>query len=146
MPTKQTIVNIPGSSRGVATEFTELPPKFNIGPAIVLPPNVSLETNALPTPPVQTVATWKAMDRFDEDLKKAILDFIDTTKEGVKAPHTNGGRTKTLTFDFFGTGTKSIRPGEIGEFYLTFSYPPGATSTTSTVSNVQSVTAFNASA
>ena len=62
------------------------------------------------------------------------IDFIDTTKEGVTAPHTIRGRQKIMTFNFFGTGTKSVAPGEIGEFQVVFSYPPGATSTTSSVS------------
>jgi hypothetical protein len=141
---KPSIINITATpSRGTDSSFTELQPKANIGPVPVLPPNTSLEDNARPLPPVETVATWKVMDKFDEGLKKAIIDFIDTTKEGVKAPNTRGGRNKILTFNFYGTGTKSIKPGEIGEFTITFSYPPGATSSTSTTSTVTNVSVTN---
>lgn len=141
MGTKQTVVNIPVSTRGHDTNFSEMQAQSNIGPTNVLPPNTSLENNALPNANVQTVAVWTVMDKFDENLKKAIVDFIDTTKEGVKAPHTKLSRTKTLTFDFFGTGTKAIRPGEIGEFYLTFSYPPGANTLSSSI--VANTSTFN---
>lgn len=143
---KPSIINITATpSRGVDSDFTELQPKANIGPVPVLPPNTSLESDAVPVPKVETVATWKAMDKFDDGLKKSIIDFIDTTKEGVKAPHTRGGRNKILTFNFYGTGTKSIKPGEIGEFSIVFSYPPGATSSTSTTSNITNVSVSNQS-
>lgn len=137
------IVNInETTSRGTDGDFTELQAKGNIGPVPVLPPNVSLEDNASSTTTPSVVATWKVMDKFDDGLKKAIVDFIDTTKEGVKASNTRSGRNKILTFNFFGTGTKSIKPGEIGEFSVVFSYPPGATSSTSTTAaNVTNVSA-----
>lgn len=131
---RTSIVNITATPvRAVDTSFSELAPKANIGPVAVLPANVSLEANAVTPPEVSSVATWVTMDAFDDGLKKAVIDFIDTTKEGVTAPHTIRGREKIMTFNFFGTGTKSIAPGEIGEFTVAFAYPPGATSTTSSV-------------
>jgi hypothetical protein len=151
MAKQPTVINIPPrETRGTDSDFTELQPKGNIGPIPILPPNTSLEDNARQAAPVETVATWKIMDVFDDGLRKAILDFIDTTREGVKAPQTRGGRSKIMTFNFYGTGTKSIKPGEIGEFSVVFSYPPGAKSSTSTVispniPNVVNVSASNTS-
>lgn len=131
-----TVVHISTTKgRGTDGSFVELPVKGNIGPISVLPENTSLESEGRQAAEVQTVATWKVMDSFDDGLKKAVIDFIDTTKEGVTAPHTVKGREKVLTFNFFGTGTKSIAPGEIGEFTVIFSYPPGATSTTSSLAS-----------
>lgn len=133
---KLSIVNITATPvRGIDASFSELIPKANIGPVPILPANVSLEANAIHLPVVHNVATWVTMDAFDDGLKKAVIDFIDTTKEGVTASHTIRGRQKIMTFNFFGTGTKSIAPGEIGEFQVVFSYPPGATSTTSSVAS-----------
>ena len=132
---RTSIVNITANPiRATDVSFSELVPKANIGPIAVLPRNISLEANAINKPEVQSVATWVAMDSFDDGLKKAVIDFIDTTREGVTAAHTVRGREKIMTFNFYGTGTKSIVPGEIGEFTVVFSYPPGATSTTSSVS------------
>jgi hypothetical protein len=132
---KLSLVNITATPvRAVDSSFSELVPKANIGPVPILPANVSLEVDAIHPPDVHNVATWVTMDSFDDGLKKAVIDFIDTTKEGVTAPHTIRGRQKIMTFNFFGTGTKSVAPGEIGEFQVVFSYPPGATSTTSSVS------------
>ena len=132
---KTSIVNITVTPvRAVDSSFSELTPKANIGPVPILPVNTSLEADAISIPVVRNVATWVTMDAFDEGLRKAVIDFIDTTKEGVTAPHTIRGREKVMTFNFYGTGTKSVAPGEIGEFTVVFSYPPGATSTTSSVS------------
>ena len=63
----------------------------------------------------------------DAGLKKALFNFIDTTKEGVKvSKNLVLGREKKMVFNFYGTIGKSIMPGEIGEFEVIFKYPPTA--------------------
>lgn len=106
------------------SSFSEQKVNSNSGPTPVLPPNVSLETNAVQPTKVQDAAIWAPMGKFEEDLKVALKDFIDTTMEGVKYPPNFRGRTKVMEFFFSGTATKSIRPSEVGHFRVLFSYPP----------------------
>ena len=121
----KTVVNITDTqSPQTDSTFSEQKANASIGPVSVLPPNTSLETNAVQPVTVKDAAIWKPMAKFDDDLKKALVGFIDTTKEGVRVSQSFKGRTKILDFFFNGTATKSVRPSEIGHFRLIFSYPP----------------------
>jgi hypothetical protein len=111
--------------------FSTLSTPAYIGPEPVLSPDQTLATNAVqPTAPVN-VAVWTVMDKFDDGLKKALMNFIDTTKEGVKIPQDFKGRTKVMDFYFVGTSSQSVAPAEIGAFSFEMSYPPGG----NTISN-----------
>jgi hypothetical protein len=73
-----------------------------------------------------------------------LIDFIDTTKEGTKAAQSRYGRKKMLKYNFVGTATKSIKPGEIGEFTVVMSYPPGANTVSGAPGTSASTTASTA--
>ena len=123
------IINFNDSVRAVQSDFTQLSSSVSFGPI-----QTTAESQNMTTQPQtqQSVAVWTVMDKFDDGLKKALISFIDTTKEGVTFASNPKGREKKITFNFSGNVTKSIIPGEIGEFNLVFSYPPGADLTTDT--------------
>lgn len=108
----------------IDTKFSEQVINKNLGPTPVLPPNVSLEANAVEPIVPKNVAIWDVMTTFDEGLKTALINFIDTTMEGVKYNKSFSGRNKAIDLFFYGTATKSIKPSEIGHFKLEFKYPP----------------------
>ena len=115
------------------TSFSEQKINANSGPTPVLPPGVSLESNGVqPTKP-KSAAIWSPIEKFDDSLKAALIDFVDTTMEGVKYPKDFRGRTKAIDFFFYGTATKSIRPAEVGHFRLVFGYPPNITNVNNTI-------------
>lgn len=119
------LVNFTESEREVETGFSELKTSQIIGPAQSFASageNVS-NNNSEPV----TIYKWKVMSAGDAGLKKALFNFIDTTKEGVKvSKNLVLGREKKMVFNFYGTIGKSIMPGEIGEFEVIFKYPPTA--------------------
>lgn len=119
---------------GTDPSFSEQKVNSNTGPTPVMPPNTSLETNAVQPVKVQDAAIWVPMTQFEDDLKGALKAFIDTTKEGVKYAPNFKGRTKIMEFFFSGTATKSVRPSEVGYFRLIFSYPPNISGTVNTSS------------
>lgn len=136
MPTPSSSLNI---SPGAATDTSFAPITSSgavIGPVapdapsggdtIVSPNGSVLPVN--PTPP-QQIYSWTVMDKFDDGLRKALINFINTTKEGQILAPTSGGRTKKMDFYFKGTPSIDLKPGEIGSFSVVFSYPPGANST-----------------
>lgn len=115
-------INISESPRSSEQNFTQQVPVESIGPR---GGTASGEDVAITTPAPVTVNKWKVMTTGDVGLKNAIYDFINTTKEGVRVtPNNINGREKRLVFNFYGTMGKSIKPGEIGEFEVVFSYPP----------------------
>jgi|ERR1035437_8001800 hypothetical protein len=118
------VVNIT-NTQSPATDalFSEQQANTNIGPTPVLPPNASLENNAVQPSTVKDAAIWNPMAKFDDGLKQALVDFTNTTHEGVKSSISFKGRQKILDFFFSGTATKSVRPSEIGHFRVIFSYP-----------------------
>lgn len=119
-----TSLNITSSKVPLADRaFSEQVANVRIGPALVLPSNLSLETAAIQPPLPQSAAIWTPMTAFDDDLKAALVQWIDTTREGVKVAKNFSGRAKTMEFFFQGSATKSVRPGEIGYFKVTFKYP-----------------------
>lgn len=125
---KQAAINISESTRQVENDFSEQVPSVEVGPTPVH--TGSGEATSEVAPIVNQINRWKVMTTGDEGLKNALYDWINTTKEGLKvAPNTTAGRSKKLTFNFFGNIGKSIAPGEIGEFNLIFSYRPQTVST-----------------
>lgn len=141
----RTVINITNSqSPAQDSLFSEQKANVSIGPTPVLPPNTSLETNAVQPVKVQDAAMWNPMTKFDDGLKQALIAFTDTTKEGVKVAQSFKGRTKILDFFFSGTATKSVRPSEIGHFRLIFTYPPNI-NTSAVVSQSTTIASVNAS-
>lgn len=118
------------------SSFAEQKANANLGPTPVLSPQTSLETNAIQPTSVQNAAIWTPMTTFEDGLKTALIDFIDTTKEGVKFNKNFKGRSKILDFFFSGTATKSIKPSEIGHFRLVLKYPPNIVNQNSTINNI----------
>jgi hypothetical protein len=109
------------------TKFSEQKVNTISGPTPVLKAGTSLESNALPKIKPQMAAIWNPLTTFEEGLKTALIEFIDTTMEGVKYNKSFNGRSKQIDFFYYGTSTKSVRPSEIGHFKLIFSYPPNVT-------------------
>lgn len=113
------------------SKFSEQKINATTGPTPLLTAGTSLEANAAQIPTVQNAAIWAPMTTFEQDLKLALIDFVDTTMEGVKYSKNFLGRSKQIDFFFQGTATKSIRPSEIGHFKLIISYPPNIDTPTS---------------
>jgi hypothetical protein len=128
------IVNISSSSRLTQTNFSESNTSLTLGPPTS---NATNQGEAVLPSANEAVSVnqWVAMTQADQGLLDAIYDFINTTKEGVSViPNNLSGRTKKLFFNFYGTMGKSIKPGEIGQFEVNFSYPPVSYTNTSTAS------------
>jgi len=128
------IVNKTNSPRLTQSNFSETNSSLTLGPPTS---NATNQGEAvLPSAnEVVSVNEWVAMTQADQGLLDAIYDFINTTKEGVSViPNNLNGRTKKLFFNFYGTMGKSIKPGEIGQFEVDFSYPPVSYTNTSTAS------------
>ena len=128
------IVNISSSSRLTQTNFSESNTSLTLGPPTS---NATNQGEAVLPSANEAVSVnqWVAMTQADQGLLDAIYDFINTTKEGVSViPNNLTGRTKKLFFNFYGTMGKSIKPGEIGQFEVDFSYPPVSYTNTSTAS------------
>ena len=127
---KSETVNISESARLQQATFTQQIMPKTIGP-VQAAPEKGGDAVAATNSQVVIVNKWKAMTTGDQGLKNAIYEFINTTKEGVKVtPDISRGREKKLVFNFYGSMGKSIKPGEIGEFEVIFSYPPTAGNTT----------------
>jgi hypothetical protein len=126
------IVNISNTARLNQINFSESSTSLTLGPPVS---NATNQGEAvLPSAnDVISVNEWVAMTQADQGLLDSIYDFINTTKEGVSVtPNNLNGRTKKLFFNFYGTMGKSIKPGEIGQFEVNFSYPPVSYTDTST--------------
>jgi hypothetical protein len=126
------------NSPTIQADFSEKISNSNLGPLPLLSQGTSLESNAIqPIAPVNA-AVWSPMTSFEQGLKDALVNWIDTTMENVKYPKDFGGRKKIMDFFYSGTATKSMFPGEIGHFQLIFSYPPNITNTNSTTTTTNS--------
>jgi hypothetical protein len=121
-------VNIATQGRQISSNFSEQNPSRTIGPLATESAQVASNGESISVTDASlnsTIINWQPMSRFTEELKNAVIDWIDTTKEGVKVAHEGmQGRQKTMIFDFYGNATKSVKPGEIGQFNVIFSYPP----------------------
>lgn len=128
------IVNKTNSPRLTQSNFSETNTSLTLGPPTS---NATNQGEAvLPSAnEVVSVNEWVAMTQADQGLLDSIYNFINTTKEGVSViPDNLNGRTKKLFFNFYGTMGKSIKPGEIGQFEVNFSYPPVSYTNASTAS------------
>jgi hypothetical protein len=118
------IVNKDLSARLTENNFSELQSEVTLGPSLSTA-TVQGEAVAANVNDAVSVNQWVAMTQADQGLLNAIYDFVNTTKEGASViPDNRFGRTKKLFFNFYGTMGKSIKPGEIGQFEVNFSYPP----------------------
>ena len=120
---KQKSVDISQSVRQTQTNFSEQTTAVTVGPQNTTSNSGDAisSTNLV----LSQINRWQVMTTADEGLKNALYDWINTKSDGVRvAPDTSNGRTKKLTFNFCGNLGKSIKPDEIGEFNLIFSYPP----------------------
>ncbi len=115
------------------SKFSEQKINSNSGPTPVLPQGTSLESSASQRVAPQLAAIWQPMTTFEAGLKQALIDFVDTTMEGVKYNKNFSGREKEINFFYYGTSTKSVRPSEIGHFKLIFKYPPNITNEGNTI-------------
>lgn len=120
------------------TTFSEQKINSTSGPTPVLKPRTSLEANAAQKISPQMAAIWNPMTTFEEGLKTALIDFIDTTMEGVKYNKNFNGRSKQIDFFYYGTSTKSVRPSEIGHFRLILKYPPNVVNQSANI-NTQAI-------
>jgi len=119
MATTKKVLNLNIAKRGVSTDFLELVPTQYLGPAAQ-----AAEANT--TPDVSAVL-WDLVPSMTNDLKTAIIQFIDKDKSGKFIPiNANKGRTKTITFEFQGSPSKVYQFGELGLLNIILSYPPGA--------------------
>lgn len=118
------VSNVSSSPRLTEGNFSELQSEVTLGPSLVKP-TVQGESILSPANNIESVNQWVAMPQADQGLLDAIYDFINTTKEGTSVtPDNINGRTKKLYFNYYGTMGKSIKPGEIGQFVVNFTYPP----------------------
>lgn len=123
MATKQE-VNVSQSPRLQQNDFSEAVTDITLGPP-KRPATVDGEAIEGSPNSVQTVNQWVAMTQADQGLLDAIYNFINTTKEGKNvSPDLENGREKLMIFNFYGNIGKSIKPGEIGQFQVVFSYKP----------------------
>jgi hypothetical protein len=119
-------VDISESPRQTQNNFSEQQSALEIGPKTTTAAAGDAISTATPAP--SQINRWQVITTADEGLKNALYDWINTKSDGVRvAPDTTNGRTKKLTFNFCGNLGKSIKPDEIGEFNLIFSYPPKIT-------------------
>jgi hypothetical protein len=67
---------------------------------------------------------WQVLEQFEEGLRQALINWIDTTKEGIVVKNPEGTtRKKRINFQFYGIPSHDlIDKNEIGKFSLTFKY------------------------
>lgn len=117
-------VNREMSGRQREPEFSELAAQSTLGPDVSTSTSGGEAVLAGSNTPVD-INQWTVMTQADQGLLDSIYNFINTTKEGESVvPDTLNGRTKKLFFNFYGTMGKSVKPGEIGQFEVNFTYPP----------------------
>lgn len=123
MATTKKVLNLNIAKRGVETGFLELVPTQSLGPAA--------QASAATTTPNVNAVLWDLVPSMTNDLKTAIIQFIDKDKSGKFVPIlANLGRTKTITFEFQGSPSKVYKFGELGLLNIILSYPPSAKATT----------------
>jgi hypothetical protein len=109
-------------SRQISPDFSKTPLTGRLGPKPVDLPPLEAAINAQN----QDVEynDWQVMDVFDEGLRQALINWINTTKEGVVVTNPTGStRSKTINFQFYGNPSKDIiGAGEVGKFELKFQY------------------------
>lgn len=109
-------------ARKLAKEFSKTPMTSRLGPKPVDSTPIA-DAQAEGNSVVQ-YNDWQVMDNFDEGLRQALIEWINTTKEGIVVTSPSGStRSKTINFQFYGNPSKDIiGAGDIGEFSLKFKY------------------------
>ena len=107
------------AGRGVETDFLELIPAAEIGPVG--------QADSTTTSPTVNAVIWSLVPSMTQDLKNAIVGFINQDKTGNSSPITTfDGRSKIMEFEFQGTPSNIYQFGEIGLIKINMSYPPGS--------------------
>lgn len=124
------ILNLNLAKRGTEVGFIELIPNVVLGPD---PASTFVNQAAQTITPDVNVVIWDLINSMNDDLKAAIVQFIDKDKSGNFITNfSNLGRTKTITFEFQGTPSKIYQFGELGFLNLVLSYPPNTKTIQST--------------
>jgi|AACY02.14.fsa_nt_gi hypothetical protein len=124
-------------NRQVAKDFSPTPFTNVLGPSLTK--DNSIQNAITESNKNIDYDDWKVLDTFDEGLRQALINWIDTTKEGkVIVNPTGSTRSKTINFQFYGTPSKDIiGSGDIGEYSLIFKY------TKKIVSPISTTNVFN---
>lgn len=118
------LFNKSSSNREREPSFSEIQTNNTLGPELLraIDNPQALSTNEAD---IVAVNNWVALTQADQGLLDSIYNFINTNREGFPiTPDVINGRNKKLTFSFYGTLGKSLKPAEIGQFDVIFSYPP----------------------
>ena len=119
MATTKKVLNLNTAGRGVETNFIELVPVAELGPLG--------QAESTTTSPTVNAVVWTLVPTMTQDLKNAIVSFIDQDKTGNSiANNFFSGRSKVIEFEFQGTPSNIYQFGEIGVIQINMSYPPGA--------------------
>jgi hypothetical protein len=113
-----TNININSSAQQTAQNFSELLPTSTVGPVQSSEISTSSTSNQ-----VQAVV-WQSVNEMTVDLQNAIINFINTDKDGNFIPNQNNQpRSKTITFEFQGSPSNVYKFGEIGTVSIFLGYP-----------------------
>ena len=119
MATTNQVLNLNTATRGQAVNFVELVPVASLGP-------VGQAASTTTTPNVNAVI-WSIVPNMTQDLKTAIIGFINKDKNGKTiSQNLLEGRTKVIEFEFQGTPSNIYKFGELGLVTIKLSYPPGS--------------------
>lgn len=118
MPITNTNININSSTQQTAQNFAVLTPNATIGPVQSAEVSTSSTSNQ-----VQAVV-WESLTEMTTDLQNAIINFINTDKDGNFIPNQNNQpRSKTITFEFQGSPSNVYKFGELGTVSIFLGYP-----------------------
>lgn len=110
-------------SRKLDKDFSKTPFTRRLGPR---PDNETSTVEQIQNDGNQevNVDNWEVMSNFDEGLRQALINWVNTTKEGRQVNNLTGStRTKKIDFQFYGNPSKDIvGQGNIGEYSLVFKY------------------------
>jgi hypothetical protein len=113
-----TNININSAGQQTAQGFALLAPGSTIGPVQSTEVSTSSASNQ-----VQAVV-WDVIPQMTIDLQNAIIDFINTDKDGNFIPNQNNQpRSKTITFEFQGSPSNVYKFGELGTVNIVLGYP-----------------------
>jgi len=119
MATSKNVLNLDLAGRGQDVNFVELVPVAELGP-LGQAMSTTAQTNV-------NAVLWSIVPNMTQDLKNAIISFIDKDKTGRSmANNSFEGRTKTIEFEFQGMPSNIYQFGEIGVLQIVLSYPPGS--------------------
>lgn len=135
MATTKKILNISVDKRGKDTNFIELVPVALLGP-------YGTAQSTVTTPSVNAVV-WNIVPTMNQNLKNAIISFIDKNKSGKSIVSSFfSGRKKIIEFEFQGSPSTIYQFGEIGVLKINLSYPPGSKTLATPIFNPNSQTNF----